>query len=573
MRRINLAAALIAALTTAGSAMATDVNWIGVGSGSWDVGANWDNGTIVGTAVEVFGRDDGWYNSATPITADADAIIGAGDDVKVEQQFTGDFRWNAGASGQMPAFGLGGSLTVEGGGHLDIQSRAADDGEWSEWDADSVTITGAGSLLERTKGGTALNGGNFIFGSWRGYDQQEMELNVLDGGRLENDGQLNMGAAGDNQSGLTVRMTVGALASVDLTNGGIDSGANNDDSACEDGAGGVTECQGDMNLIYGADSSNGMFKDEDYSINFTGHGGSLEVDHNGFWLQEQTGAETGGGSDIYVATKVSFEELYAGVTTVNPNAGGPNSLPANLATKQILRASGSNAAAFGDVFAVQNGSGDDGYRVTSIQGAGEFGSHRSDINGDTFVDGSDASSLIANFGATGAGAVLANGDIVDDDIIDAADASFLIADFSTAPDPGPADGSVGDAIAEYNIFTGRIIVSVDQVENWFVESLSGGMIGPDNASAVLPLSGGLVSDNPLRFGEWLPSGNISFTNEDFGRVALPGLEDIRIFYNGSGSNQPKREGIVNVVVPEPTSLVLIGLCLGGVLASRRRLAA
>jgi len=85
-------------------------------------------------------------------------------------------------------------------------------------------------------------------------------------------------------------------------------------------------------------------------------------------------------------------------------------------------------------------------------------------------------------------------------------------------------------------------------------------------------AGGLVTDNAIRVGEWVPGGNFTYTNVNLGQIAAAGLDNVRIWYNGPGFGTPLVEGTMTVV-PEPASIALIGLSLCGVLALRRRLVA
>lgn len=103
--------------------------------------------------------------------------------------------------------------------------------------------------------------------------------------------------------------------------------------------------------------------------------------------------------------------------------------------------------------------------------------------------------------------------------------------------PGPAPS--GTAIAEYTASTGVIIVSVSNVSNWYVESSSMSMTGPDDVGSVLPLAPGsdFVSNNPNRVGEVDFGGSFSYTNINLGAVAAPGLPegDLMVWWNAAGT--------------------------------------
>jgi len=115
-------------------------------------------------------------------------------------------------------------------------------------------------------------------------------------------------------------------------------------------------------------------------------------------------------------------------------------------------------------------------------------------------------------------------------------AAVSIAEVSHAL-PGPAPTNT--AIAEYFPSTGVIIVSADQVGNWYVESLSESMTGLLDPPA-LPHDAGIVTDNVKRIGEWVPGGDFSFTNLDLGVVTLADLAagDLSIWYNAAGWGSP-----------------------------------
>ncbi|MEO2046306.1 MAG: PEP-CTERM sorting domain-containing protein [Pirellulales bacterium] len=573
MRCNTVAAALVVALLmVAGVEAGTPVVWTG-GSDTWRGPNRWNTNQGV---LQALGGKSGWDSDGGVLDPDV-LIDGPGSHVTYDQNTTipgeieggsRDFRWRPRAT--TPE----GTMTISGGASFSMTTNndADPDGQWMQFNGGVLTITGEGSLLRRAWGGTdgnQLSAGKFQLRGIRSEDTGSVEMNITDGGRFETDGgQTNFGDFGRDFIDSTVLVTIDGASSIDSK-----GGANWDYLGGALGGGG----NGEINFFRGwdptANGGAGGITDEDYKINITGHGGSINIGENGIIVSQQIGPD--GAADYDFATflfPVTYEQLYTGLDrgTFIGDFGSPPA-PNGPSIEDIpptLQASGSNAAAFGDVFAVRNSSGMDDYRVTSIQGAGAGGSHQSDINGDLFVDAADAGAMIGNFGT---GTLLSEGDIVDDNIIDAADAGLLINDFGTAYDPGPS--AANSAIAEYNIFTGKIVVSANGVSNWYVESASGGMTGPDSIGDVLPIAGGLVTDNPLRVGETVFGGDFSYADVNLGRVAEGGLNDVQIWFNGPGFGGELTRGIVNVVVPEPASIALIGLGLCGVLASRRRLMA
>jgi len=136
--------------------------------------------------------------------------------------------------------------------------------------------------------------------------------------------------------------------------------------------------------------------------------------------------------------------------------------------------------------------------------------------------------------------------------------------------PGPAPD--GTAIAEYDPATGEITVSVTNIVNWYVESSSASLTGPDNATPALPQAGGLVGDNDIRIGE-LTGSPMTYTDIFLGQVAELGLPlgDLNIFWNPSLGVGPFSQPVVYLgqPVPEPASLVLASLGLLGMFYFRR----
>lgn len=128
------------------------------------------------------------------------------------------------------------------------------------------------------------------------------------------------------------------------------------------------------------------------------------------------------------------------------------------------------------------------------------------------------------------------------------------------------DAAPDTAAAEYNLVSGEIIVSVNSVNNWYIQSLSNALTGA--APVGLPRAGGLKTDNNSRIGE-TGLGEFSYSDVNLGPVAPAGLpaNDLMIWWN-SGLGAPLASSRV-AYVPEPSSVLLIAAGLMGVALRRR----
>ena len=119
---------------------------------------------------------------------------------------------------------------------------------------------------------------------------------------------------------------------------------------------------------------------------------------------------------------------------------------------------------------------------------------------------------------------------------------LFTANVQAAPGPAP-DGS---AIAEYDPETGKIIVSVKGVNNWFVFSDSAGLTGA-SPQPPLPLMGGNVTDDDSTIGETKFS-LFEYTDVDWGLVAVTALPlgDLKMGWN-TGFGTPIMNGPVYYV--------------------------
>jgi len=520
------------------------VTWTSGVSGSWSPDSEWSDGIGADpqNAQATFGLSNGWDSNLNIPVANIiiDGTAGT-TDVLYDSDVVGDDFWltsNGAATG---------SLTISGGATFQIRSTTTPDGLWSEIDAALVKVTGAGSVLSRTHSNPAMNGGAFVFGSWRSTPGQVIKLEVLDQGTVNNSGQMWFGAYNSSAIDLVVTWEVGGGASI-INDGALRGGVSLNNTA---GA------QGEINFIWNYDSAAGAMDDSTYTIDISDQGGSVTVGVEGIRYQEEIAL------NVWTSTLKTYEQLW--------NDG------------RLTASTAVPGGVFGDYFAVVGSSGSAGYKVTNIQGAHAFAANSSgslaasiqgdftgDINGDLTVNALDISILFNNFGS---GTTVAQGDInlsaPGDDLIDAADIGVMYAAFTFEA----GSQTSGSASAQYHPATGEIVVSVDGVNNWYIESASSSLTNDAHTGL---LAASLVTDNDTRVGE-STLALFSYSDQNLGNVAEAGLPlgDLRIYWN-AGLGQPLEMlqvtylGVAAIInLPEPSSLSLLAFGLA-ILAARRR---
>lgn len=198
-----------------------------------------------------------------------------------------------------------------------------------------------------------------------------------------------------------------------------------------------------------------------------------------------------------------------------------------------------------------------------------------DLNSDGWSDASDACRIYEQWGGSG------SGDLNQDGIVDRNDSNVLFAAWKGSDRPS-ASGSAADTgpprdppepgtvTVRYQPETGTIIVSVNQVENWFVESLAHGLTGAHAVS--LPMAGGLLTDNSQRIGETSLSP-FTYSEIRLEGVAAKGLadDDLKVYWNSSRATTCRTQPveIEHVAVPEMASMaVVIASLIGMTIAYR-----
>ena len=306
---------LLVGLSLHGSRAETVV-WDG-GEGTW-TDANWDGGL---DALAVFGMENGSRGDREIIIGGASQVVYLAGPLGVDKDFTLESR-------DGPC-----SVMVKEGASLELRSEDTEDagGLWTEWDADLILDQGT---LKRTFGdgelGTTQTSGAFMWGSWNTGELPDSEINIslVNGGRIENHGMLMFGAWNEHGPGLKVTVTIND-GSIDLTGG--DTFILNDEASQD----------ADMHFYYGEVNDTEEPKGESYVINFTGPG-SITVDHAGIRVHH-IGAEYGS----WVHEAKSYEDLWA---------------------EGILQAdgkSGLDGLDFATYFGVTGTAGEDDYVLTS----------------------------------------------------------------------------------------------------------------------------------------------------------------------------------------------------------------
>ena len=379
MYRNVMAAALAAAVFLTGSAQALDMTWDG-GPGEWNFD-NWNGGM---TPAEVLGSNRGAEGSEDNI------IIGAGAEVLYDaNEIQQDFRMRQ-----------GNTFTIsEGASWTQLTLPDWSENRWTEMDLSELILDNG--TFNRVGSVPGEGGGALLFGSWMGDDNfgvipppQEININITNGGGINNEGQLWFGGWEDHPAGLIVNMTINN-GSLDLTGGDVPGVGD--------------EADGDLVFIFDIDEDGrhsenpGDFKNEDYNINFTGPG-SITVDSSGIIAPFKI--DTGGGNYVWTNLEpITYEEVW--------EAG-------------ILQANGldvNSGRSFDEFFMVEGELGSDDYKLISLLTTGFAG----DVNEDGQVDVADLNIIGVNWQMMDK--TRAEGDLNGDGNVDVADLNILALDW------------------------------------------------------------------------------------------------------------------------------------------------
>jgi hypothetical protein len=230
---------------------------------------------------------------------------------------------------------------------------------WTQMDPSNLILDG-GTLRRSGQSPAGDGGGLILFGSYRDDANAarlglpaKINVEIKNGGKLENNGQMWFGADDEHSQGTEAKFTINN-GSIDLTGGTISQQNSS------------LMVSADLAFFYDYNEVLDAPKDEQWEINFTGPG-SITVDTAGIFVYRQDNLGNWAGG----TAPVSYEDLW--------NQG-------------ILKANGLNGATtqpatFSNFFSVSGTPGSNNYTLTSLlPGAGN---NNGDFDGDSDVDGDD----------------------------------------------------------------------------------------------------------------------------------------------------------------------------------------
>ncbi|MCA9149340.1 MAG: PEP-CTERM sorting domain-containing protein [Planctomycetales bacterium] len=371
------AMALVLGVTLSGHAFAVDVTWDG-GDGNWE-DPKWNGGDTIDLYLFTMSGANGWGAQ----DGEAEVInIGSGSTVTYDANaLDNDFRMKQGSS-----------LFITGGAKW--QQISTDDwseNRWTQLDMSRLVLDGG--TFSRIGAVNDEGGGAAAFGSWRAddnfgdpdteLDYAEILIDITNGGRLENEGQLSFGLWGDTPvNGLNVIMTIND-GSVDLTGG---------DYIPDD----TYPFYGDLVLTNPFTPDNDIDQPT-YVINFTGPG-TFTVDNTGI-----VNAKVDEFGDWINTDPITYQDLWdEGILQANGK-------------------SGLDGEVFANYFTVSGQLGQDDYMLTSLIGGGLAG----DFDNDGVLTGADIEALSA---AARAGNNPAAYDVNNDGLVNSEDRKVWIND-------------------------------------------------------------------------------------------------------------------------------------------------
>jgi hypothetical protein len=384
------------------------IQWVGGASGEWNNANAWRNVRtgVTGDALALMGDRYGSEGMTTvdPTTTKArHIVIGGGATVDFAAETANN---NMGPRGIRLRQGT--TLTIKEGATWvqDVSDIPAQPSGSFECRCDPSELILDNGTFRRKGSFSPEGGGNAIFGSYND-DNNQAQLGTLppraiveikNGGRLENEGQLWFGTDGESSYNTRVSFTIND-GHMDLTGGGIPI-----ENGEMTGLGGTV---GDLAFFYDhreytnplyPDAPSG-FQNEEYEINFTGPG-SITVDSAGIRVLRQPAPANPGdppadwtGRDV----QVSYQDLWnQGILKANGLSGKVTEAWSDSNNPRITV-----AADIDNFFTVTGTPGTDNYILTSLIEGLPIPTLDGDFNGDGKVDAADYVVWRKNPGAHG----------------------------------------------------------------------------------------------------------------------------------------------------------------------------
>jgi hypothetical protein len=356
-------------LTSITAPIAT-VEWVGAASGEWQDANAWKNTTTnaIGDATTILGArngNEGMNNVSPAAYAAKNIVIGGGATVA--------FNWltgNVAGTGSDFRLRQGANLTIKGGATWVQDASALPENGWTRFDPSNLILDG-GSFKRTNQSLAGDGGGILMIGSFNDDNNlarlgapPKINIEIKNGGNLENNGQVWFGADDEHSVGLRISISIND-GDMDLTGGTIP--LTNSTLAVD----------ADLAFFYDYSESLAQPKNEEFEINFTGPG-SITVDSAGInvYRQDEFSIWTGGDA-------ISYQDLWnEGILKANGLSGKTGSVFGGGGAVALQPAN------FNDFFTVTGTPGTDNYILNSLIAAAVVGV-TGDYNGNGVVDAAD----------------------------------------------------------------------------------------------------------------------------------------------------------------------------------------
>jgi hypothetical protein len=346
-----------------------EVEYVGTNGGQWPDANAWRNVTTntTGDAATIFGQgngSDGMNTTSMATTRARNITIGDGKVVNYHGNMIGDLRIRQGSS-----------LTIKDGAvWQQVTDNTFSENAWTQMDPSNLILDNG--IFRRSGESPGGDGGGLVlFGSYRDDEAFEetggpakINVEIKNGGRLENTGQVWFGADDEHSPDTRVSFTINN-GHMDLTGGTIPQSNS------------TLSVDADLAIFYDYSESLMRPKNEEWEINFTGPG-SITVDSAGInvYRQDEFGVWTGGDP-------VSYQDLWTqGILKANGLSGVTGvTVPSGINDNNRMRV----AADFNEFFTVTGTPGTDNYILTSLIEGVTVPGVTGDFNGNGVVDAAD----------------------------------------------------------------------------------------------------------------------------------------------------------------------------------------